>query len=229
MKSIKMLGLAALAALMAMAFVGASSAMAESTALCKEDPINLPSEVCPEEKRISHVHEQTLSGSPGLLLSSVVEVLCDVLFLGDVQNIGNLGNPLEILGHFTYKNCMTANNSACTVTEITATDAKIKVLKLGHELADVTGAGEVNVHCGFLINCTYNGEGLSGHALGPLLSGTETNGQIRLEEQTTHRVSGVCPETAKLDILTTPYLTEAEEALALAMSEPISGPTYIGK
>jgi hypothetical protein len=64
--------------------------------------------------------------------------------------------------------------------------------------------GSVNAHCGFLINCTYDGEGLEGHGLGPLLSGTETNGQVRIEEAVTHRVSGVCPETAKLDLLTTP-------------------------
>jgi hypothetical protein len=78
------------------------------------------------------------------------------------------------------------------------------VLKTAHELGEVTGNGEVNAHCGFFINCTYNGEGLSGHALGPLLS-TPANGQVRIEEQTTHKVSGsLCPETAKLDLLTTP-------------------------
>jgi hypothetical protein len=207
-KPIKMLGLAALAALMAMAFVGASSAMAESTALCKEDAVLLEGEVCPEANRVHHVHEATLTGAPGLLLSSIVEILCDVLFLGDVQNTNNTGNPLQVLGNFTYSNCMTASNGSCTVTEVSS-DIKLDILKLGHELADVTPSagtkgGEVKAQCGFLINCVYDGEGLSGHALGPLLSGTETNGQTRIEEQTTHRVSGVCPETAKLDLLTTP-------------------------
>jgi hypothetical protein len=204
-KPIKMLGLAALAALMAMAFVGASSAMAESTALCKEDAVLLTGEACPAGKLISHVHETTLTGAPGLLLSSIVEILCDVLFLGDVTSANNLGSPLEVLGKFTYSNCMTASNGSCTVTE-TSTDIKLSILKLGHELADVNPqgiGGSVNAHCGFLINCTYDGEGLEAHGLGPLLA-SETNGQTRIEEKVTHRVSGVCPETAKLDLLTTP-------------------------
>jgi hypothetical protein len=213
-KPIKMLGLAALAALMAMAFVGASSAMAESTELCGSDPGTGSTEACGKggaQEAVTHVHETTLSGAPESLLSSNVEILCDVLFLGDT--VGSTSNPVEILGNFTYSNCMTASNGSCTITEVSS-DFKLNVLKLGHELADVSPVGvggQLNLHCGFLINCTYDGEGLTAHALGPLLSGTETNGQTRIEEQTTHRVSGVCPETAKLDLLTTPleatYLT----------------------
>jgi hypothetical protein len=204
-KSIKMFGLAALVVLMAMAFVGASSAMAESTALCKEDAVLLGGEECHPTRLISHVHEATLSGAPGLLLSSIAEVLCDILFLGDVSS---LGAPQEILGNFTYSNCMTASGGSCTVTE-KSSDIRFSVLKLGHEFADVTPQGVgglVNWHCGFLINCTYDGEGLTGHALGPLLS-THLNGDVTISEQTLHRVSGVCPETAKLDLQVTP-LTE---------------------
>jgi hypothetical protein len=93
---------------------------------------------------------------------------------------------------------MTAGGTSCTVTE-TSEKAIVKLLKLGHELADVTYQLNWNVHCGIFINCTYDGEGLLGHALGPLLASGE-NGEFRNEEQTTHRVSGVCPETAKLDI-----------------------------
>jgi hypothetical protein len=228
-KPIKMLGLAALAALMAMAFVGASSAMAESTGLCKEDAVLFSGEVCPEAQRIIHVHERNLPGNPGLLLSSVVNFLCEVvLFLGDVISATNLGNPLEISGHFSYSGCMTEGGTACTISEVSA-HAILKVLKLGHELADVTYVLEINLHCGFFINCTYDGEGLTGHALGPLLS-SETNGEVRIEEQVTHRVSGVCPETAKLDLLITPHLSSTDISLAEAMNEPFrSGPTYIAK
>jgi hypothetical protein len=208
-KPIKMLGLAALAALMAMAFVGASSAMAEATELCGSDPGTGATEVCgSNQEAVTHVHETTETGQPGLLLSSVVEIKCTVLFLGDT--VGTTSNPLEIKGKFTYSGCETASGSACTVSE-TSAESTLKVLKTAHELGEVAGSGEVNAHCGFLINCTYNGEGLNGHVLGPLLS-TSTNGQVRIEEQTTHRVSGVCPETAKLDLLTTPleavYLTK---------------------
>jgi hypothetical protein len=190
-----MFGLAALAALMAMAFVGASSAMAEgNTALCKADE-----NPCAAGNIVSHIHE--VSVGKGKLLSSLPTIECTVLFLGDaLKNAeGNaLGNPLVIHGHFTYTSC----NNFCSVSEPTGQDALISVLKLGTELADATGEGEVHVSCPF-INCTYNGEGLNGHALGPLLVGSG-NGQVKLEKQETHIVSGGCPEAAFLDLTTTP-------------------------
>jgi hypothetical protein len=194
-KSLKMLGLAALAALMAMALVGASSAMAESTGLCSVDQ-----EPCEEKNEITHVHETTLAGEKATLLSSAGNVTCTVLFLGDT--IPTTATPLIIEGKFTYTECE-RSGSSCEVKEENG-PVEIEVLKEGHETAKVTGKGEVNVHCGFFINCTYNGEGLKGTAKGPLLS-TETNGEVSLSEQTTKKVKGsLCPETAKLDITTTP-------------------------
>ena len=188
MKPIKMFGLAALAALLAMAFVGASSASAEKTALCSGDGSGCG---------VSHVHETTLSGAKGKLLTSIVNVECDVLFLGDTTE--ESGAPLVIEGTFTYTNC-----GSCTVEEVGG-GVEIKVLKLGHETSDVTGEGEVHVNCSGL-NCTYNGEGLLGTGKGPLLS-SETNGSVTLTEQTAKKVSGLfCPSTSKLDITTTPLI-----------------------
>src|SRR4051794_36916434 len=93
-RTIKLIGLTALAALTAMAFVGASSAMAEgSTALCKVDQTP-----CETKNLVSHVHEETLVGNPGTLLSEPT-VQCNVLFLGDASP--TLGNPLVITGKFT--------------------------------------------------------------------------------------------------------------------------------
>jgi hypothetical protein len=200
-KLLKLFGLVALAALMAMAFVGAGSAMAENTALCKDMPTNHDDEgldgkdgVCDDP--ITHVHETTLSGAKAKLLSSILNVECDVLFLGDVLA---LGAPQVIhSGLFTYTNC----NSNCVVTQ--EGTVLISVLKLGHELADVTGEGQVHVECGAFIDCKYNGTGLLGHGLGPLLS-SHLNGSVILSEQTTNKVGGaLCPATAKLDITTTP-------------------------
>jgi hypothetical protein len=189
-----MIGLAALAALMAMAFVGASSAMAESTQLCKADE-----SPCATESVIGHVHEETLTGAKAKLLTSVATVECKALFLGD--SLGS-GAPLIIHGHFTYTECKRGTES-CSATE-TSTDSLIEVLKEGHETGKVTGSGSVNVHCGFIINCTYDGEGLVGTAKGPLLASSE-NGEVTITEQTTHKVSGTfCPETGKLDIATMP-------------------------
>jgi hypothetical protein len=188
-KPIKMLGLAALTALMAMAFVGVSSAMAENTALCGADE-----SVCAEP--VEHVHEETLSGAQAVLLSSSLNVKCDVLFLGDT--LVALANPLVIHGTFTYSNC----NNGCTATEENG-PAEIKVLKEGTG-AKVTGEGLVHLFCSGFINCRYNGTGLKGHGLGPLTS-SETNGSTTLSEQPTTKESGaLCPSTAKLDITTTP-------------------------
>jgi hypothetical protein len=190
-KSVKMFGLGALAALMAMAFVGASSAMAESTQLCSGDPTGGGCGTA-----ITHVHEATLPASQEVMLSSVINVQCDLLFLGDT--FGSLGAPLTIHGHFTYSSC--SNN--CTVTELSASSF-INVLKVAHETAVTSIETEVTVSCGFFIKCTYNGIGLEGTVHGPLLS-IETNGETTLSGQETERVSGFCPEHAFLDIRTTP-------------------------
>ncbi|MGE5281025.1 MAG: hypothetical protein ACM3N0_01640 [Chloroflexota bacterium] len=211
MKPIKMLGLAMLAALTAMAFVGASSAMAEPTQLCEVDI-----DPCPEP--VTHVHEETLPEKPGILLNSTKEnVECDVLFLSTVEihnegteaeeilylGVLGLGEPQIIHGHFTYSNCF-REGKKCEVKEVSE-DSLILILREGHDLAKVTGHGEVNVHCGLLINCTYKGENLVGHGLGALLPGElEKLGGVLIDNQTTVKVSGLCPEVAELDLTTTP-------------------------
>jgi hypothetical protein len=188
-KPIKMFGLAALAALMAMAFVGASSAMAETTTLCESDP-----SVLAESCSISHVHETSVT--KGKLLAGSITVECDVLFLGEV---GAAGAPQVITGNFTYTNC-----GSCSATEENG-PAEIQVLKTGHETSSVTGEGLVHVNCSGL-NCRYNGEGLVGTGKGPLLSAeSRPNGEVSISEKSTAKESGLfCPTTSKLDLTTTP-------------------------
>src|SRR4051794_965020 len=102
-----------------MAFVGASSAMAEgSTALCKVDQTP-----CAAGNLFGTVHEESVGKAT--LLSSSLNVECNVLFSGTAK----LGNPATVTGGFTYSNC----NNSCTVTELNG-PATITVLKLGHEL-----------------------------------------------------------------------------------------------
>ena len=98
MKAIKMIGLAALAALTAMAFVGASSAMAESTTLCSADGSGCG---------ITHVHETSVGKAK--LLTSFGTTECNVLFLGDAR--AALASPLVIDGTFTYTNCTLRKSS----------------------------------------------------------------------------------------------------------------------
>jgi len=185
MKLFKTLGLAALAALMAMAFIGASSAMAEWTTLCPEE-----SSEC---EPVEHVHEESVGHAK--LLSSFATVECEVLFLGDTLE-GGLGSPLKIHGTFTYT-CL--NN--CTATEENG-PAEIKVLKEGTELAKITGEGLVHVVCG--LNCRYNGVGLAGHGKGAL-SAANKKGEVTISGATVNKESGfLCPSTSKLDITTEP-------------------------
>jgi hypothetical protein len=195
MKSIKMLGLAAFAALMAMAFLGASSAVAGNTQLCKADE-----EPCAAANVIAHIHKETVAGAPATVLTSLGNVTCNVLFLGD--SLG-LGAPLIIHGNFTYTGCL-RNGNACTATEV-STSALIRVLKTAAETASSTIELEVNVHCGVFLNCTYNGEELVGTTKGPLLAAP--NGEWFINEQFLRHVGGgICPATNKLDIRMTPLV-----------------------
>jgi len=190
MKAIK-IGLAALAALMAMAFAGASSTMAESTSLCTADGSGCG---------ITHVHETTLSGAKAKLLAGLITVSCDVLFLGDT--LSATGSPLVIHGNFTYTEC-----GSCTVEQLEGGEATLEILKEGHETAKVTGEGVVFFDCGGIaLECEFDHEGLVGTAKGPLLSG-ETNGSVTITNQVVHKHAGggpLCPNESKLDIVTTP-------------------------
>ena len=189
-----MFGLAAIAALMAMALVGASSAMAGSTTLCKKDATP-----CPTKEIVSSIHE--VSVGKAKLLSTFLTVECDVLFSG--TSLGT-ASPIVIHGNFTYTNC-----GSCTVTE-TSTSVLIKVLRTSHETAEVTGEGEVFVDCGgSSLECEYDGENLKGTGKGPLLSAqSPDNGEVSLQGQEVHKTGGgfFCPATSKLDIVTSPLV-----------------------
>jgi hypothetical protein len=199
MKPIKMFDLAAIAALLAMAFVGASSAMATgSTALCTVDE-----SPCSAGNIVTHVHETTLSGAKARLLGNP-EVKCNVLFLGDALNSG-LANPLIIHGNFTYTNC----EGGCTVEEENG-PTEIKVLRGAAELTTITydnfsSVLLLHLKCLFDIDCYYVGSGLVGHGLGPLTS-SELNGSVFLSRQHLDQELPAfpCPELPELDITTTP-------------------------
>jgi hypothetical protein len=199
-KSIKMLGLTALAALMAMAFVGASSAMAGNTQLCKTDPAG---GAC--GSAVTHVHEATLAGVKAVLKTNILTIKCDVLFLS--TSISALAAPQKVFGNFTFENC----TGGCVITEQNG-PAEIRVLRTAAETALVTGEWLVHVVCGSFIDCFYLGETLAGTGKGSL-SATETNGEVKIVEQIlVEEVSSLfCPEISKLTITTTPL-----------------SPTYIG-
>jgi hypothetical protein len=192
MKAIKTSGLAVLAALMAMAFVGAGPASAEALQLCGHDaPEGLSCEA------IHHIH--LVSVGKAKLLTSIGTTECEELFLG---NVVSWGPPIIISGTFTLVECKLGSTS-CTETEENG-PSELEVLKTGVETAEVTGELLVHLNCGGLLNCTYNGVGLTGTGKGALTS-TQENGEITFSEAVLNKEVGVlCPKTAKLDITLKP-------------------------
>jgi hypothetical protein len=192
-KAIKMIGLAALTALMAMAFVGATSASA--TTLCNTD-----TEPC--GSATTEVHETSVGKA--VLLTSIGNTECNVLFKSTSVGEGG-GATQSVTGNFTYTNCV-LGGSACTATEENG-PVKITVEKTGAETSNITGEGLVHVVCSGFIDCSYNGTGLHGTGKGPLVA-TQANGEVTLSEQETTKEAGgfLCPKTSLLDITTTPLV-----------------------
>jgi len=178
---------------MAMAFVGASSAMAGETALCKVDQVP-----CAAGNVITHVHETSVGKATFL---GTPEVKCNVLFLGDALN-GGLANPLTIHGEYTYTSC----TSFCTVVEENG-PARVVVLRTAAELAEVTVEVLVHITCPGNINCYILGEGMEGHGLGALTSGpngsTVFTGPVLQREPLS---SLGCSQEFFLDVTMTPLI-----------------------
>jgi hypothetical protein len=191
MKSFKTFGLAALVALMAMAFADASSALGETTALCLADEVP-----CSVANTVVHTHES--SAGKATLLTSSLNTECDALLLAEALTA--LGAPAIFDGSYTYSNC-TKN---CTLTEENGPSI-LKILKTGTEKAELTyNQWLVHLVCSPFIDCRYDQEGLKGTVSGALIS-TQPNGETAFLDVTLHKESGVlCPKTAKLDIVTTP-------------------------
>jgi len=160
MRLIKAFGLAAIAATAAMAFVGASPAMATgSTALCNTNtnPCTSPYEL---------LHMQLTAGHVGKLhgTNPTINILClEVLAEGHVLA---LGNPQEIhLLELNFGGCGTnSGHSNCNI-EALEIPVLIDVLNEGSGLGSATGQNGVTlVDCevpfiGHVV-CEYTGEGL---------------------------------------------------------------------
>jgi hypothetical protein len=192
-KSIKIVSFVALTTLMAMAFVGAASAMAENIQLCGHD--GSPCEA------VRHLHETSVGKAK--LLTSIGTTECNALSLGDVSSYGAVAT---ISGSFTYSECTLAG-AKCTATEENG-PSTIKVEKTAVETTKVTGEGLIHFICGTSIDCSFTGTGLVGTGQGPLIS-TQLNGETTLSEQKTTKEAGgfLCPKESKLDITTTPLST----------------------
>jgi hypothetical protein len=163
---IKMLGLAVVAAVAAMAFVGAGSAMATtSTALCKVVTNPCPAaSIYPKGTVI-----EALAEDPKLLgkfLGIEGTILCEhSLVSGTTTTTGGLATaPTPLTGSLTALsftgNCKDSTGGTCTVTvptlgtiDLLRTAANLGFLKsLGTQVLVVCSGGLISV------NCTFGGE-----------------------------------------------------------------------
>jgi hypothetical protein len=189
---IKMFGLAAIAAVAAMAFVGASSAMASgSTAACK-----VATEPCPAGSEVTTLHGVS-AAEPTLLTTS--EAIPDVKCLSGLVkvNVLALGNPQ--VGHFeeiNWNHCYATSigNPLCEVE--TKLLGLALLLKTAANLGTVTiDNASVLVKCTTVIHCTYKvAAGQTLHAQG---AAGESNGHVTANNvsvaQDTAHTGTICP------------------------------------
>jgi hypothetical protein len=157
---IKMFGLASIAVIVAMAFVGASSAMATNTVLCKANEL-----VC-AAPNVYTGHVEALS-THALLKASGIEILCKhSLILGEALG---LANPLIIhVSELTFKEC----DGTVNVLDKTGL---IKVLKTAPNLASGTAEGFEVLAERFGVHCVYGGVAEGAHGLGSASATSEAS------------------------------------------------------
>ncbi len=185
-----MFGLAAVSAVAAMAFVGATSASAEvDTQLCDAHT----GLTCSDAS--SDVHMVLAPGTVGKLLSPIVTVLClGVLVESSGTDVGELGNPQQLdASAMSFTGCGTnASHNNCTVTVEELPDNDL--LKLGLDEGSLEAlTGETRLQgCGLNLNCLYDTEGLlfsvgAQHLTADKTPVTELGGKF------------LCPDEGKLD------------------------------
>ncbi|HEX7246191.1 MAG TPA: hypothetical protein VF245_11555 [Solirubrobacterales bacterium] len=152
MRLIKMLGLAAVAAMVAMAFVGASSASADAThiVLCEKAELECGSPFPNPTTIVAHATNPELKTSLGTVICK--KSLTETTLLNELSTLG-VGHILAL----SFEECA-LGKTACTVTVTSL--GLLSFVKTGalEGTAKSTGGTKANVHCGFLINCNYGGE-----------------------------------------------------------------------
>jgi hypothetical protein len=189
---VKMFGLTALAAVAAMAFIGASSASAGNTQLCKVHT----STTCPAGSAATGVH--FVNEGVGFLLNNLVDVLC-LTVLGQGTPLA-LGSPQQV--HSTalnFTNCGTsASHNECVIT--TEVQPLFNLLHTALNVGQLTAEGGVTrVKCtvfGFIkIDCKYGTAGLEFEVKG----GNPATLTTSEKEVTFLGGSALCPDESSLD------------------------------
>ena len=220
----KMLSLAAMATMVAMAFVGASSAIAvpehPEIVLCKVLVLT-----CNELKNWAsdkalengihdvEIHAETTTAPK--LLSSIGTIECEHS-LARITLLNKLAKLIEAhLLELTFTGNCHLGGTSCTVTvnELGGLSFTPDEKKLAAIVESISLEGRVTtatVKCGFLINCTY-----SAGAETELLAHSDEAGHLLLlaNETVLNRVKGFCPEVSKWDA--TYHAINLDETLSL--------------
>ncbi|HEX6752856.1 MAG TPA: hypothetical protein VF093_04635 [Solirubrobacterales bacterium] len=189
MRLTKMFGLAAVAAVATMAFVGSTSASAISTELCEEHT----GLICERTGGDNLFHQVLAAGTVGELLA-IIDVLC-LGFLVEATALG-LGNPQQIHATSqTFSGCGTGSaHNNCTVT--VQEQPLSNLLKSGLDEGVLTATnGRTRLQCSNIgLDCVYD------------LAGIEFNvgeGHLTANETATNELGGkfFCPDEGLLDAL----------------------------
>jgi len=154
MRLIKMLGLAMVAAIAAMAFIGAGTASAESSAPCKSGAsLTSCSSVWPVGTAVD-------GSGTSELLSDLVNVKCNVTASGKITSSGLVKNgPVTGSLHLLFSSCKTEGGTAC---DNILDEGELLVLH-GSTLSAVTFHSILGrVHCGSFIDCSYTSANVEG-------------------------------------------------------------------
>jgi len=208
-----MLGLAGMAAMIAMAFVGASSATAaehEEIVLCKNAEL-----VCEEQwPNPTEIHAEATNPK---LLSNIGTVECENS-LAIVTLLNKLAKLVE--GHLLALN-FTGNchlgSTECTVKVnalggLSLTPDEVKLAAIGKSIELEGRNTNATVKCGSFINCTYS----AGAETKVLIESDAEGHLLLLTNETTLSGKGfLCPATSKWDA--TYHAVELKEGLPLKL------------
>jgi hypothetical protein len=186
MKYLKILGLAAVAAMALMAF-GAGTASAVK--LCKN---NLSTTSCSEHYPIGTVVEGTLTGSAILETTggSTLDTCTGSTVSGKTTNTAATGEPVK-------GNIETLTWTGCTFPTATVTKGSLTIHTItGTDNGTLTASGtEVTINTGFFGACTY-GAGAATD-LGTVVGGNPAKITINAIVPLTKNESGLCPAEAR--------------------------------
>ena len=195
MKYLKVLGLAAVAAMVVMAF-GAGSASA-AVKLCVKGVSDGKCPTGKEEYNGSHIEAKVTNPPGAVLTTNITTVTCTE----SVVTLSSKGatEPTGEVTNLSFTGCKTSANQACTVevvnlpytSHIEGAVEGTNTSKL--RVTDEVGAG-AKVVCGFVINCTFTTKEatLTGHNIT-----TPTTTEFTAVKVPLTRNGGICPTTAE--------------------------------